>query len=120
MIGTVFLWMFWPSFNSAPGGADGSTRYYAVVNTYLALCAACVSTFIFSTITTPKKRVTMEHVQNAPLAGGVAMGTAADMAVQPYGALVIGFIAGALSTIGYAYIKVYNQSPLTLTLTFSL
>merc|ERR1712233_120356 len=114
MIGTVFLWMFWPSFNSAPGGADGSTRYYAVVNTYLALCAACVSTFIFSTITNPKKRVTMEHVQNATLAGGVAMGTAADMAVQPYGALVIGFVAGALSTLGYAYIKPFLAEKISL------
>jgi len=114
MIGTVFLWMFWPSFNSAPGGADSSTRYYAVVNTYLALCAACVSTFIFSTITNPKKRVTMEHVQNATLAGGVAMGTAADMAVQPYGALVIGFVAGALSTLGYAYIKPFLAEKISL------
>lgn len=48
----------------------------------------------------------MEHVQNATLAGGVAMGTAADMAVQPYGALIIGFVAGFLSTAGYQYIKV--------------
>ena len=55
MIGTVFLWMFWPSFNSAPGTEDDSTRYYAVVNTYLALCAACVATFIFSSILNPTK-----------------------------------------------------------------
>ena len=48
----------------------------------------------------------MEHVQNATLAGGVAMGTAANMSVEPYGALINGFVAGALSTVGYAYIKV--------------
>ena len=34
------------------------------------------------------------------------MGTASDMNVQPFGALVIGFSAGVLSTLGYAYIKV--------------
>ena len=106
MIGTVFLWMFWPSFNSAPGLGNTADRYHAVVNTYLALCAACVSTFIWSTIFNPKRRVTMEHVQNATLAGGVAMGTAASMAVQPYGALIVGFVAGLLSTAGYQYIKV--------------
>ena len=48
----------------------------------------------------------MEHVQNATLAGDVAMGTAANMSVEPYGALINGFVAGALSTVGYAYIKV--------------
>jgi len=114
MIGTVFLWMFWPSFNSAPGAAGDTNRYYAVVNTYLALCAACVATFIFSTLFNPKKRITMEHIQNATLAGGVAMGTSADMAVQPYGALCIGFFAGLLSTAGYAYIKPYLQDKIAL------
>ena len=34
------------------------------------------------------------------------MGTASDMNVTPAGALAIGFAAGILSTIGYAYIKV--------------
>ena len=104
MIGTVFLWMFWPSFNSATAGDPG--REYAIINTYLALSAACCATFIFSMLFNPKKRITMEHIQNATLAGGVAMGTSADMMVQPLGALLIGFSAGLLSTAGYAYIKV--------------
>ena len=34
------------------------------------------------------------------------MGTASDMDVTPAGALAIGFAAGVLSTVGYAYIKV--------------
>ena len=34
------------------------------------------------------------------------MGTASDMNVEPVGALTIGFLAGVLSTVGYAYIKV--------------
>lgn len=112
MIGTVFLWMFWPSFNSAPG--SDVDRHYAVVNTYLALCAACVSTFIFSIMFNPKRRITMEHIQNATLAGGVAMGTAADMSVQPYGALIIGFIAGLLSTTGYQFIKPFLAEKISL------
>lgn len=104
MIGTVFLWMFWPSFNSALCGDPG--REYAIINTYLALSAGCCATFIFSMLFNPKKRITMEHVQNATLAAGVAMGSAADMTVQPIGALLIGFTAGLLSVVGYAYIKV--------------
>ena len=46
------------------------------------------------------------HVQNATLAGGVAVGTSADMMINPWGALLIGSVAGALSSIGYRYITV--------------
>merc|ERR1712223_1003672 len=56
----------------------------------------------------------MEHIQNATLAGGVAMGTASDMNVEPFGALTIGFLAGVLSTVGYAYIKPFLQDKIAL------
>lgn len=46
----------------------------------------------------------MVHVQNATLAGGVAIGTASNMSVSPWGALLIGCCAGGLSTVGYAYL----------------
>ena len=104
LIGTVFLWMFWPSFNSAPGA--GADRYFAIVNTYLALCGACMMTYATSIWATPGRKITMEHVQNATLAGGVAMGTAASMPVQPWGAVLIGAVAGVLSVVGYSFIKV--------------
>lgn len=106
LCGTVFLWCFWPSFNSAPGGADDTGRYFAVVNTYLALCAAVMATYATSIWVTPGRKITMEHVQNATLAGGVAMGSAASMPVQPFAALLIGSIAGIVSVIGYSFVKV--------------
>lgn len=46
------------------------------------------------------------HVQNATLAGGVAIGTMADMIIQPWAALLIGSIAGTLSVLGYRFITV--------------
>ena len=46
------------------------------------------------------------HIQNAAIAGGVAMGASADLLVQPYAALIIGSLAAILSVIGYAYIQV--------------
>jgi len=46
------------------------------------------------------------HIQNATLAGGVAMGASANLIVHPFGALLTGSCAGALSVIGYRYIQV--------------
>lgn len=46
------------------------------------------------------------HIQNATLAGGVAMGTAAEFMIQPYGALIVGFCCGLISTLGYLVFSV--------------
>ena len=49
---------------------------------------------------------TQVHVQNAALAGGVIMGANADFLVQPYIALIMGAVAGIVSTLGYYYVQV--------------
>ncbi|KAE8747354.1 hypothetical protein FOCC_FOCC005996 [Frankliniella occidentalis] len=103
MIGTVFLWLFWPSFNG--GLASGHARHRAVINTYLALASGCVVAYAVSSLSQRAGKFNMVHVQNATLAGGVAMGTAADLMVQPVGALIIGGLAGALSVLGYAFLQ---------------
>ena len=46
------------------------------------------------------------HVQNATLAGGVAVGAMADMVIQPWAALVIGLLAGIISVFGYKFLSV--------------
>lgn len=45
-------------------------------------------------------------MQNASLAGGVAVGSVADMAIQPWGALLVGCTAGFLSVMGYRFLSV--------------
>ncbi|KAF0291416.1 Ammonium transporter Rh type B-B [Amphibalanus amphitrite] len=102
MIGTIFLWCFWPSFNSALAQGDVQSR--AVINTYLSLCASCVVSFAVSALLDKRSKFSMEHIQNATLAGGVAVGTAADMMVQPFGAVIIGSVAGVLSVVGFSII----------------
>ncbi|KAJ3441581.1 rh50 [Anaeramoeba flamelloides] len=87
LIGTIFLWLFWPSFNGALG-VPGS-RFRVIINTVYSLCGSCVITFITSALL---------HK------GGVAVGTSANLYLTPGGAMGIGLLAGLLSTIGFNYI----------------
>ncbi|KAK7023589.1 hypothetical protein SK128_018013 [Halocaridina rubra] len=103
MIGTLFLWVYWPSFNAALGSDSGIGR--AVINTYLGLVAATVAAFITSSWASGKNQWSMVHIQNATLAGGVAVGAVADQMIMPWGALFLGSLAGLVSTIGYIYLQ---------------
>ena len=47
LLGTIYLWMFWPSFNGALAGS-AEIRHRVICNTFLSLCGSCVSTFIIS------------------------------------------------------------------------
>jgi ammonium transporter Rh len=103
MIGTLFLWMFWPSFNGAL--ATGSSQHRVVVNTVLALCSCCVAAFIASNLLRHGHKFDMVDIQNATLAGGVAVGSSADLVIEPWGAILIGMIAGTVSVCGYVHIS---------------
>ena len=103
MIGTIFLWMYWPSFNGAL--ADGNSQHRVVINTYLALTNSCIMAFIVSKIVRPQQKFDMVDIQNATLAGGVAVGSSADLVIAPWGALLIGLIAGTVSVLGYVYLS---------------
>lgn len=46
------------------------------------------------------------HIQNAALAGGVAVGTAGEMMLTPFGSMIVGFLAGTISVLGYKYLSV--------------
>ncbi|XP_062324279.1 ammonium transporter Rh type A isoform X1 [Osmerus eperlanus] len=103
MIGTVYLWMFWPSFNSAIA-EPGLTQLKAVVNTYFSLAACVLAAYAISSLVEHKGKLDMVHIQNATLAGGVAVGTCADMDIEPFGAMLIGLLAGIISTVGFKYL----------------
>lgn len=67
-----------------------------------------VAQLVFSRALTPRPPCPpcQVHIQNATLAGGVAVGTAAEMMLMPYGSLIVGFICGIVSTLGFVYLSV--------------
>jgi ammonium transporter Rh len=107
MVGSVFLWMFWPSFNSALASADDQER--TVINTILSLTASGMAAFAASYFLRGEKKFDMVDLQNASIAGGVAVGTAANMMLGPVYAQVIGFVAGWLSVFGYVHIQPFLE-----------
>jgi len=98
LLGTIILWVFWPSFNGIL--AEGAARHRCYINTYISLMASTAWTFVLSGLL-GDRRFCAEDIQNATLAGGVMVGATADMLLQPYGAMVAGSIAGIVSTVGY-------------------
>jgi len=105
MIGTIFLWLFWPSFNGAL--AVGNSQHRVIINTVLSLTSSCMSAFAMSKFF--RKKFNMVHIQNASLAGGVAIGSSADLVIGPSFSLLIGMIAGIMGTIGYQKIQPFLQ-----------
>ena len=99
MIGTLFLWMFWPSFNAGYFPENGFQRSLIVSNTIIALTGSCLSTFAFSTLF--RDKFSMEDILNATLAGGVAIGAPSGVVQNPGLSLFIGLLAGFISTLGF-------------------
>lgn len=103
MIGTLFLWILWPSFNGALAPTPDA-KMRVVINTVLSLCGSCVAAFVVSHLT-KKGKFDMVHIQNATLAGGVAVGSSSDLLVGPGGSMMIGTIAGVISVLGYVWVS---------------
>jgi ammonium transporter Rh len=107
MLGSMILWIFWPSFCSAivPEAQFAQT----VINVVLALCGATLATYIASVLI--RKKVAIADIANASLAGGVSIGATCNI-VGPAGAFLIGILAGTLCVIGYTIIQPIMQKAL--------
>ena len=110
MLGSVVLWLFWPSFATALVPLEQMPQ--TVVNTLLALSGATIATYFVSTLVN-KGKTSMVDMANAALAGGVAIGSICDVAT-PTIAFSIGLLAGAISVLGYRYLLPVLESKLNL------
>ncbi len=99
MLGSMVLWLFWPSFCAAlvpPAQVPGT-----IVNVVIALCGSTIATYFVSVGL--RKKISIADIANAALAGGVAIGSTCDHATLKV-AMFIGLLAGVLSTFGFAII----------------
>jgi ammonium transporter Rh len=104
MLGSMMLWIFWPSFCAALVPPDKMP--HTVVNVILALCGSTLTTYLVSV--SIRKKISIADIANAALAGGVAIGaTCADASHTV--AVFIGVMAGGLSTFGFAVIQARQQ-----------
>ena len=109
-VGTIFLWMFWPSFNGALAADDQQQR--VIVNTVLAISASCVCACGITRIC--KGKLDAEVVLNATLAGGVSIGSSSDLVVTGGTAMAIGGFAGIISAVGFLYLSKLLQEKIGL------
>ena len=101
MLGSMVLWIFWPSFCSAVVPSEQMPQ--TVINTILALCGATLATYVLSSLLR-KGRVSFADMANAALAGGVAVGATCNVISAP-GAFGVGLLAGSLCVVGYALVQ---------------
>ena len=109
MLGSMMLWIFWPSFCAAL--VPPAEMPHTVVNVILALCGSTLTTYLVSV--SIRKKISIADIANAALAGGVAIGSTCAHASHTM-AVVIGILTGGLSTIGFAVIQSKQQNLMKL------
>jgi ammonium transporter Rh len=105
MFGTIFLYLFWPSFNAAL--CPPLSKHRATINTALSIAVACVVACAYARL--QHKALDMEIVLNATLAGGVIIGATADVIVSPGVAMAVGGFGGLISAIGFTHLQAYAR-----------
>jgi len=108
LLGTTLLWVYWPSFVGATETGAPVFEMRCLNNTIIALIGSTSATFFLSQYLNEGKFDAV-HVQNSTLAGGVAIGATARLALCPGLTFVVGLAAGTVSVLGYFYSSPYLE-----------
>lgn len=102
VMGTLFLWIFWPSFNSALT-FKGDDQHRAILHTFIGLSSSTITAFALSALFNKRGKLTMADIQNVTLAGGVTVGASVDMMISPVAAYALGVMGCTACFLGYKY-----------------
>lgn len=99
-LGSLLLWMLWPSFVTAGLPADQTT--WGMITCYMAGLGSMLSAYFVCLIM--EKKVNPLVYAYALLAGPVAIGGPVII-IGPWGALLLGILAGVLTTLCFYYLQ---------------
>ncbi|XP_039238905.1 ammonium transporter Rh type A-like [Pipra filicauda] len=103
LVGMLILWVFWPSF-VAVLCQPGDSQHRAILNTLLAMSAGAITTVVASSLLERDGKLSPSHLQNGSLAGGVAIGAVANMAMPPVAALALGSLSAVTCVLGFRFL----------------
>ncbi|NXH57773.1 RHD protein, partial [Rhabdornis inornatus] len=109
VLGTVFVWVFWPSFNSILA----ESKQQAVLSTCLALAVSAVAAFMLSALTSKDGKFRMAHIHSAVLAGGITVSYPAEIQ-HPWIAMILGLLGSVISVLGSHCLQRCFNPPLKL------
>jgi ammonium transporter Rh len=108
LVGTTLLWVYWPSFVGATETGVDENEMHCLINTIMSLIGSTGAAFYLSQYLNDGKFDAV-HIQNSTLAGGVAIGATARLAMGPGMAFIVGLAAGSVSVLGYFYSSPYLE-----------
>lgn len=98
-VGSIFLFMYWPSFNSVL--ANGLAQQRSSVNTLASISGSLLIAAYVSRLV--KRKIDAETILHAAFAGGVCMGASSDLITNPGFAMLTGAIIGGITAIGFLF-----------------
>lgn len=110
MVGSLFLWMYFPSANSAL--AAPAQQHRVIVNTVMACTGSCIAAVGISRLYL--QRLNMEIVLNATMAGGISIGAASDLVVSPGLSIIIGSLGGIVSAFGILKVAPFLREKISM------
>ena len=102
LIGTLFLFVYWPIFNSYYTPKDYYFMERSYINTVLSIMSSVITTFILSKSFNGKFNIL--HIQNSIISGGIGVGTSSQLYIHPAGSITVGILSSTICIIGYEFI----------------
>jgi len=105
LFGSLMIWAYYPSYNSfyAPPAAQQAVA----INTYLALLGSSIAGLSASAIFSGHLKLNVFDAQRSSIAGGVAIGSVANLIAEPWQATLIGACGGVMCSFSGHFIRVF-------------